>query len=366
MRGRDPHLRFLAACLSGCLEEAAICQSSPHWNWETLVAVASAEYVLSGVYRLVQQLDQTSSLTPDVLDVLQTVESLNARRNEIILSQIRELGAAFNSAGIEPVVLKGLAHLLSGLYPDKSFRFLIDIDLLVPESDLLKAVGILERLGYRGDKPDAIELEVNHSYTPLFRAGAVTVDLHHRLGRRVSRVILPEAEVLRDSGVCEFEGVRLRIPTPQHLMIHHIIHSQLHDSYRDRLWPPLRTMYDFVVLQRSFAQQLDWEDVEARFRKQNQLATLTMYILRVEEVLGARRPFPVKLRGIARLRWQRRRILWDYPALRFLDPWWFLSAGLSARTEQVREVLRVPGGARYLVRKFSPAEFFERLKADVS
>ena len=366
MRGCEPHLRFLAACLSGRLEEAATWRRSPKWNWEKLIKVASAEYVLSGVHRFLHELDQASRVPPDVLRVFREVESLNAQRNQIILSQIRELSAAFNAVGIEPVALKGLAHLLTGLYPDQSFRFLIDIDLLVSDNDLSKAVEILQRLGYGGDKPDAIELAVNHSYTPLFRAASVTLDLHHALGRRLSRLILPAAELIRDSGVCDFEGVRLRIPSPQHLMIHHLIHSQLHDSYRDRLWPPLRTMYDFLLLQHSFAQQLDWRAIEERFRDRNQVAVLAMYLQRVREVLGIETPFPIALSGMARLRWWRRNVLWNYPALRFADPLWFLSAGLRARTEQLGEVLRIPGGVRYLLRKFSPSAFFSRLKADVS
>ncbi len=366
MLGRDLHYRFLAAGLSNRFDEAAHYLADPYWQWEKLIDTASIELVLPLVQDLLRTTSAASAVPPDVSNLFATVQQLNADRNRNILSQVTTLTAALNAQGIEPVALKGLAHLVSGVYNDNAIRYLVDIDLLVSESDLPKAVKILADSGYQGDKPHPIELAIGHSYPSLARANSVPIDLHQSMGRRICNLILPPSEVLRDSSLFEFEGVRLRIPSPNHLVIHHIIHSQLHDSYRDRLWPPLRTMYDLVLLQRRFGDQIDWAAIETRFRAHRQFGILVIYLLRVENVLYFKAPIPLSLDLLTRLRWWRRRLLWNVPSLRLIDPIWFFSAGLSSRAYRMQEILRLPGGLRYLIRKSLTPGLLSRFRADVS
>ena len=348
------------------MDEAAHCLASPDWKWEKLIDTASIELVLPLVRNLLRTTDAPTAVPPDVSNLFATVQQLNADRNRSILSQVKTLTAALNAKGIEPVALKGLAHLVTDVYEDDAVRYLVDIDLLVSESDLPASVKILADGGWEGDKPHPIELAIGHSYPSLARPDSVPIDLHRSMGRRICNLILPPFEVLRDSSLFEFEGVRLRIPSPNHLVIHHIIHSQLHDSYRDRLWPPLRTMYDLVLLQRRFGDRIDWAAIETRFRARGQFGILVTYLLRVENVLRFKPPIPLSLDLLTRLRWWRRTLLWNAPSLRLIDPIWFFSAGLRSRAYRLSEILRLPGGTLYLVRKLLTPGFFSRLKADVS
>lgn len=366
MRGRDPQYRFLAACFSAQFGEALKLQQTTAWNWEALVDVAFSEFVLAAVDTTLRRLSPVRDIPAEVSNLFQTVAFLNADRNSDILSEVKRFTAELNAAGIEPVALKGLAHLLIGLYPDHAFRFLLDVDLLVPDSDLVRTAEILQDLGYRSQRPHPIELAVAHCYAPLFREGSVLIDLHRTMGRQVCKTLLPAEEVLRDSVPIEFEGVRLRIPSPQHLMIHHLIHTQLHDSYRDRLWPPLRSMYDLVLLQDRFEDQIDWASIHARLSSENQDGALLMYLLRAEAVLGFKPPLTAAPSLLTRLRWARRNALWAAPALRFLDPLWFLNAGVTARGHRLLSIVRLPGGSRYLFEKFSLRTSWARLKTDVS
>lgn len=69
------------------------------------------------------------------------------RRFSKLKSQLFEIVEAFDRAGIESVVLKGLTHSPS-LTPDPLLRAQGDIDLWVPGDDVYSAQDVLTRLGY--------------------------------------------------------------------------------------------------------------------------------------------------------------------------------------------------------------------------
>ncbi|MBV8551221.1 MAG: nucleotidyltransferase family protein [Acidobacteriaceae bacterium] len=335
-------------------------------GWEPLIHLASSEQILPALHDSLTALNLTPHLPADVADFLSAVKELNRERNQRILAQARAAIEALNRAGIEPVALKGLACLLAGIYPDRGTRFLADIDLLVPESDFAASVEILTGLGYSPIEDNPIDLAIGHTYPALVRPDSIEIDLHRYLGLGLSRSLLPAAEVLRDSVPHEFDGVRLRLPSPEHLVTHHIVHSQIHDFYRQRIWPSLRGMYDLLLLQRHFGARIPWTAIQARFERHRQYPVLALYLLQVEKVLGLERPIPLRLNPLTRLRWWRRQVLRRAPLLRFIDPIYLLFAGPLPRTRRLRDILRVPGGWRYLLGKFVSQKFYARLRADFS
>jgi hypothetical protein len=64
-----------------------------------------------------------------------------------IRGQIREIAAAFSTAGKPVIVLKG-ADFADHLYPDPSLRPFTDLDLLVPQAAMEGAEEMVSRLGY--------------------------------------------------------------------------------------------------------------------------------------------------------------------------------------------------------------------------
>jgi hypothetical protein len=158
----------------------------------------------------------------DVANLFSTVKELNFERNKLILSQLKWISGLFNKAGIEPVVLKGAAYLLMGIYPDLSTRFLGDIDLLLPEADFPAAVEILKSEGYFCENAHPVETIIGNAYPPLCRPHSVEIDLHRGLCLGACKSLLPAAELLSKSVLQELDGTRLRVPSPEHLVIHHI------------------------------------------------------------------------------------------------------------------------------------------------
>jgi hypothetical protein len=282
---------------------------------------------------------------------------------------MRAIASILNGVGIEPVALKGAAFLLAGVYPKPGCRYLCDLDLLVPHSDLGAAAEALERDGYRQDARDAMA-RFRHHYPQLQRPcvdgfGSAPVELHHSLGHGVSRRILSGEEMLRGSQVAEWNGVRVRVPLPEHLATHLILHSQVHHCYSERIWPPIRAMYDLAVLDRHFGPRLNWADVQRRFQSCGRQSTLLLHLLQARKTLGMPLPFAFELGWIGRARWLRRQALNRWPALRVADPVYLASATLSRRIQFLTSIVSAPGGWKSAAHTLVRPGFYRRLLAEI-
>jgi hypothetical protein len=149
------------------------------------------------------------------------------------------------------------------------------------------------------------------------------------------------------------------------MMAHLIMHSQCQHPYHERIWPPLRAMYDLVLLRRRFDGEIDWSSIERRFRQSGQAGVLALHLLQVREVLGNETPFPIHLTWFAQLRWLRRKILRALPALRFFDPIYMYSTVLLRRLRLLGTALDAPGGWKRIVRELFAASFYKRFVTDI-
>jgi hypothetical protein len=333
-------------------------------NWECLIRIAEEEMVLPALHARLQELGKLSYLPAEVTDFLSAVEELNEERNRAIFADLATVSALLNNVGIEPVLLKGVGYCLTGVYANPAMRYLMDVDLLIPEAQLPTAVDVLLQNGFDWDRNDQLG-RFRHHHPPLRRTGSVSFELHHTLGMGVCKSLLPASEVLEQSVRQDLEGARVRVPCPEHLMVHLIMHSQIQHPYNERIWPTLRAMYDLVLLRHRFDSEIDWSRVERRFRTACQSGLLAMHLLQVEDVLGAEAPFPIRLTGLTYLRWTRRKILRKLPALRFLDPIYMCSTVLVRRLRLLRNALDVPGGWRQIVRELFAPRIYKRLIIDV-
>lgn len=363
MSDTDCHYRFLLLCLSG---RASSLPGDPHWRWERFIETASDESLVTAIYSLLQNSGLLSRIPADISEFFFAARELNRIRNAQIRERVRVAASALNQVGIEPLLLKGFAYLLHYVYPDSADRFLVDIDMLVAKSELPRALSVMRRLGYCSDQADPVDRATNHTYAVLSRSDSMTIDLHQTLGLGASSWVLPPEEVLARCIPVQVDGARLRLPSPEDLVIHHILHSQVHELYRDRVWTPLRSLHDLALLQQRFAPAIDWTRIAHRFRTRRLYGTLALYLLQAETSLGFKRPLPLRIGPVLKLRWWHRQLLRKTPQVRFIDPFWFYSAGIVPRTRRLHDILHQPGGVRYLCRKLFSVDFFSRLKADLS
>ena len=150
---------------------------------------------------------------------------LNGKRNERLRDSLEYIARAMNGIDIEPILLKGAAYLVEGLYPAPAARLMGDLDILIPKERASDAVAAMERIGYYVDQV----LAETHHHLPLMRHREtnLVIELHTRLRHQLDDPILPTPWVHERSQPVTFRGVRARIPDPTMMVGHNVVHDQL-------------------------------------------------------------------------------------------------------------------------------------------
>lgn len=116
--------------------------------WEALPAQAE----LHGMGPLLWHHLQGADIPESTRRTLRGLYLRDRALNQVHTKALLELLDLLGQGGIRPLVLKGLA-LAWQAYPDPALRPVSDIDLLLEKEDLLSALNLLERVGYRVNAP---------------------------------------------------------------------------------------------------------------------------------------------------------------------------------------------------------------------
>ena len=231
---RPLHLlcRWVAAAQQGRKLDAASAAAllDPATDLVRLARLAGRHCVTPMLAACIGDPELRQRLPEDFALYLEFVQTENGRRNQALRLQLREVAGCLNEIGIEPVLLKGAIRLVDGLYPNPGWRFMRDLDLLVPRDRLSDAAAHLASLGYSFTL-DAAQLPPQHRHLPPLGRDddAAVVEIHSDL--LPQRPVFCGAEdVLARSRPVDLEGARVRVPE----VIHQLAHLIGHDRF-DRL-----------------------------------------------------------------------------------------------------------------------------------
>jgi hypothetical protein len=342
---RAVSFRFLCGCLTQNLSEALRDELrhialSGSVRWVTFVELASNCLVAPALLAAARENGLDDSLPMDVVAYLEGMATLNRQRNELIRTQAVELASILNDQNVAPVLLKGGAHLFSGLYADPGHRVMIDLDILIPVDRLFDCASALRRHGYEVLWDNGYP--AHHHYPPLGRPGGiVSVELHvEALDYPYERLLGP-AEIFKTALTLNCGGASLAVPSPQARTVHAIAHAQLsnHDYVYGSL--ALRELVDFAHLCRIYKNDIDWADIRRRFAECRAVTALGYHALAAKTLLGV--PVDPEVRTSATARVLYRRAAWQVSApglldlgIRLLRPWLLLRRGLSRATLRKR------------------------------
>ncbi len=189
-------------------------------------------------------------------------------RQVMASAQLRNVASALNEAEIPYLVVKGAA--IRALYPEPDRRPSTDEDIYVGTAEVEKTKGLLETLGFSGDRADDGE-PVLHYY-----GYGLHIELHTRLSER------PELEAyfagqLKSPQLFELEGTMVHtMPNEAHFLFlaEHFYRHFIHGGVG------IRQVADMVLL----AQQpgICWEHVWEQLEKLH-LGVLTCGVLEIGE-----------------------------------------------------------------------------------
>ena len=101
--------------------------------------------------------------------------SRNIARNAAISAQVGHLSSLFNGNGIPCIFIKGAAGQVRSLYPP-GWRFMSDIDIIIPDGGVDEAVRLMKNEGYH-ELPDSI-VQIHHVQALTHSDHVSSVELH--------------------------------------------------------------------------------------------------------------------------------------------------------------------------------------------
>jgi hypothetical protein len=256
-------------------------------SWELLVEAASNHHVTPA---LACYSAPASAYPPDVSDYLDAVLTLNGQRNERILATLARAASALNAIDVEPVLLKGAAHVVGASYPSTAFRVLGDLDVLIPDDRANDAAQCLQRIGF---VPGGPPLPANHHHLPMLcdpetEAG---VELHTGVVQRRSEAVIPVPWFVEQARAVAFRGARVRLPDAARSVAHLVVHDQLdHEGYK-RTRIDLRQLLDLAIIRAKHDSDIDWAALDRRFGDAGAGHMLATYLHFAEALLGQPAPW---------------------------------------------------------------------------
>jgi hypothetical protein len=291
----------------------------PDPSWEEVTAVASAGLVLPALAAGARALPGGLEALGDAGAFLAAMEASNAARNARLIARLGEAAAALRQAGIAAVALKGAVFALEepGRAP---WRFLGDIDLLIPAERMDDAVAALQPLSYDAQGVADLGGELHH-YPPLCHEdGETIVELHSRLFPGAGNALLPPDELLaiaKPAPSAPDVGV---LPAAER-MVHLIAHAQLANRRFQRRSVSLRDALDFGALMRRG--DLDLDAVGERFSAHGEAPAAAGFLVATNRLLAE--PFPLSGWAMSGTAWAdaaigslsdpagvRRRVAWQW------------------------------------------------------
>ena len=247
---------------------------------EHLAEAANQHYLCPALYGSLKHKNLLPCVPADLRKYLQILYDHNGERNRRLMDHAEETTQYLNELGVEPVLLKGTANLLSGLYFDQSTRFISDIDMLIPENRMADCIRKLKDADYDYLLPPESDCWKAHHHCPplLKKKRYFRIELHHQLVPIRYQNLIDADKVLSDSFLLAVGKARARLPSLSHRIIHNVTHAQLVDQSYFLGTIQLRQLYDLALLADKI-QEEEWQTIASLFRQFGHSSALAGYLL---------------------------------------------------------------------------------------
>ena len=291
--------------LSSALQGELACEP----DWMELLKAANVALVTPNLRHTLLHADAT--IPEDVATFLTLIDKRNNERNANLRSMAFDAIVALNAAGIEPVLLKGMAVWATcAPHAQHYARMMSDVDLLLGSSDEDAALHTLLNAGfkiYRRDPEGA-----PHIIAELWRDGGVgMLDLHRRL---------PGPPAFAAQFDCHAHTTQVswgglaRLPTTTLQIYLTCVHDMLHD---DGFWSggfDVRHLCDIAALTKTTS-SVDWSLFGRLIRSRMSRNALHSQLVAAQRIAGAEIPKTIRQSYVARLHYLRLRVQYAQPGL---------------------------------------------------
>ena len=227
-------------------------------EWDELLEFIQKQGVLCYIYYALKQKKSESAIPEDWRRKIKLQILHFSKGNIKHLQELEELSLLFEKALTPIIFLKG-SHLAFHVYPFPSLRPMGDIDIVVSEDNIQKAIDVLLESGYRSDYFTIDNVKKYHWHFPPFtKEGKKTIELHWTL-------IEPKLHTAETENIMQWlfdeteekqygKGKAL-VFKPDAIVFQLMLHYGLNDDLR----PSLKNLLDITVLIQKYQKEINWE-----------------------------------------------------------------------------------------------------------
>ncbi len=199
-------------------------------DWPSLIGLSGTHLVTPLLGLALERLQLSTALDAEVRGYFAAMIEAGRRRNRALRRDLLRIASALSSRGIPVLPLKGAIRLVDDLCTDDAWRFMHDLDLLVPAARLAEAERLLEECGWRplGDGPCDLDLHLPRMVHPEAEA---VLELHGRVVPERLDALLPAEMLFERASPIRVEEVDLLLPDPADQLLHLVVHGQLVHGY---------------------------------------------------------------------------------------------------------------------------------------
>ncbi len=291
-----PEHALLLACARTRLDEATAARlnelAAGPLDWEYLLKFARRHSLLPLLYRQLNA-HAPGSVPPARLTELKQRFYDNAARNLLMAGELLRVVRRLEGAGVPALAYKGPA-LAVAAYGDLSLRRFVDLDVLVPKQDVLRAKRLLAEDGYvprpqLDPARESILLRAQHSLALVKESGRLLLELHWQAAAARFAASTGTEEFLEGAEAVSLRGGEVKAPAPEKLLNALCVHGSKH------FWERLAWVCDVAELVRA-RPGLDWPGVLRHAEETGTCRMLFLGLRLAAELLGAEIPREVRRR----------------------------------------------------------------------
>jgi hypothetical protein len=238
--------------------------SSSKFDWEKIVKLSTRQLVFPAIYFNLKKYNFLELVPNDLVSYMSYVSNLNLERNKSVIKQAKKINELLKKNEINPIFLKGVSHLLVGLYDDESQRMIGDIDFLVSKEQYSLTIKILKESGYKKLHKDKIDFADARHYPRLVKDDEIAaIEVHDEL-LRPNRLGVFDYNIIKEDLLIEDGFTHLSI---QNQIKYNILTNQINDYGLLLNTFSLRKAYDVLLLSSTLNKELDLTQNGKKFSK---------------------------------------------------------------------------------------------------
>lgn len=259
-------------------------------DWDVLIEESHRYGVAPLLYHRLRTSHPDTPIPADMMEKLQLAYLQNSARNMHLYQELGKMLEKLRHDSVPVIALKGV-HLATAVYRNIALRPMVDIDLLVKQTDLLKVQEILVEQGYISSKEESggfcLGLGSAQEHLPACRKeDSLVVEVHFNIVGPPFSLRVDVEKLWVRAQMSSIQGIEVLTLCPEDLLLHLCMHFSFHHAFDNGIRP----LFDIAQTIEHYAEQLDWKQVLNRSKEWGVSKCVYLSLFLAKQFAGASIP----------------------------------------------------------------------------